>query len=37
MMNDDDDFRIALVGSVFDAADIRKSMYCEQSGRKLNM
>ena len=31
------DFKNKLVESVFVAADIKKSMYSEQSGRKLNM
>jgi hypothetical protein len=37
IMKDDDDFRIGLVESVFVAADIRKSMYFEESGKKLKM
>jgi len=37
MMNEEEDFRIRLVGSVFVAAEIRKSMYLAQSGKKLKI
>jgi hypothetical protein len=36
-MKDEDDLRIKLVESVLVAADMRKSMYWEQSGRKLKI
>jgi len=36
MMKELEDFNIMLVASVFVAADIRKSMYLEESGKKLN-
>lgn len=36
-MKDDDDLRIKLVESVLVAADIKKSIYLEQSGKKLNI
>jgi hypothetical protein len=37
MIKDEDDLRIKLVESVLVAAEMRKSMYWEQSGRKLKM
>jgi hypothetical protein len=35
-MKELEDFSIMLVESVFVAADIKKSMYFEESGKKLN-
>lgn len=37
MIKEEDDLRIKLVESVLVAADIKKSMYWEQSGKKLKM
>jgi hypothetical protein len=37
IINEDDDFKIKLVESVLVAAEIKKSIYFAQSGKKLKM